>query len=193
MAIPVVLASGSPYRRQLLARLGIDCECIAPDIDEKRLDNESASDYVSRLALEKAQTVAKLRRHALIVAADQVAQCGNRILGKPANHDDAVRQLLMLSGSCTEFLSALVVLDSATGRELHAVDRYFVHFRELTPTMVENYLVREPAYDCAGAFKSEGFGVVLVRRFEGNDPTSLIGLPLVRLVDMLERLGLPLV
>jgi len=193
MAIPVVLASGSIYRRRLLARLGLDCECVAPDIDEKRLDNESATDYVRRLALEKAQTVAKLRRRALVVAADQVARCGNRIIGKPANHDDAVRQLLMLSGSCTEFLSALVVLDSSTGRELHAVDRYLVHFRELTPAMVENYLAREPAYDCAGAFKSEGFGIVLVRKFEGDDPTSLIGLPLVRLVDMLERFGLPLV
>jgi len=192
MAIPVVLASGSPYRRRLLARLGIDCECISPDIDEKRLDNEAASDYVSRLALEKAQSVAKLRRHALIVAADQVARCGNRILGKPGNHDDAVRQLLLLSGSCTEFLSALVVLDSSTGRELQAVERYSVHFRELTTMMVENYLAREPAYDCAGAFKSEGFGIVLVRRFEGDDPTSLIGLPLVRLVDMLERFGLQL-
>lgn len=189
----VILASSSPYRRQLLARLGLPVDSVAPSLDESRRAGEPAREYAQRLAIEKAQAVAPAYPEALIIAADQVALCQEQVLGKPGTRENAVRQLTMLSGSRADFLTALCVLHSATGRELHGVETYSVYFKTLSRSMVENYLDREPAFDCAGAFKSEGFGIVLVDKFEGEDPTTLIGLPLIRLIDFLNQFGCKLI
>ncbi|MCY1228890.1 Maf-like protein YceF [compost metagenome] len=183
--LPLVLASSSPYRRELLERLRLPFTWCAPAIDESRKPEESAEQLVRRLALEKARALADRHPDHLIIGSDQVAVLGQQILGKPHGFERARDQLMAASGTSVSFLTGLALLNSATGQ--HQVDcvPFTVHFRELDETRICRYLEAEQPYDCAGSFKAEGLGVSLFRATEGTDATSLVGLPLIRLVDML--------
>lgn len=182
----LVLASTSPFRRELLARLGLPFTVQAPDTDESRLPGEDAPTLVARLAEWKAQAVARHDSMALIIGSDQAAVLDDEIIGKPGNHERAVAQLQRVSGRTVIFYTGLCLLDRARHQRQVAVEPFRVAFRLLTPAMIENYLRREQPYHCAGSFKSEGLGIALFERLEGDDPSSLIGLPLIQLTRMLE-------
>ncbi len=189
----IVLASSSTYRRDLLRKLDIKFSRYSPDIDESALEDELPEAMVCRLAEKKAQAVTEKYSNALVIASDQVAVVEGQILGKPGNYENALEQLLLVSGKSVVFHTSLCLLNSATGRMQSVVEPFTVHFRPLTEDQIGNYLRRDKPYDCAGAFKSEGFGVVLFEKMEGDDPNALIGLPLIRLRQMLEREGIYLV
>ncbi|WP_213876689.1 Maf family nucleotide pyrophosphatase [Pseudomonas sp. dw_358] len=186
----LLLASSSPYRRELLNRLRLPFECASPDIDESRQAGEAPHALVSRLAQQKAAALAPTHRTHLIIGSDQVAVLDDQVLGKPHSFDKARAQLLAASGRSVSFLTGLALLDSASGRCQVDVVAFTVHMRVLDEAQVERYLRAEQPYDCAGSFKAEGLGVSLFQRTEGEDATSLVGLPLIRLVDMLRVEGI---
>lgn len=186
----LILASTSPYRRQLLERLGIDFITAVPDVDESPLAGEEPEHMVRRLSEAKARAIAAQHPNALIIGSDQMAVCGDEVLGKPGTHDKAVTQLTHLSGQRVNFLTGLCVYNNSSGRVQLDVIPFHVVFRTLDAAMIENYLRREQPYNCAGSFKSEGLGTALFERLEGDDPTALIGLPLIRLTRMLEQEGI---
>ncbi len=183
----IVLASSSPYRAELLAKLGLEFETTSPDVDESPHPGESPEELVARLAQAKAEAVAAHHPDALIIASDQVAVLDGAILGKPGNHSNACRQLKAASGRRVTFLTSLALLNSHSGEIQREVVPFSVHFRPLTEQQIENYLNIEQPYHCAGSFKSEGLGIALFEKLEGDDPNTLIGLPLIRLIKMLER------
>lgn len=185
----LILASTSPFRRELLMRLGLPFTVQAPEADETGLPDEAAPALAARLAERKARSVAQSTPAALIIGSDQAAVVDGNIIGKPGNHSRAVAQLQRASGRTVLFHTGLCLLDSASGQCQVAVEEFRVVFRPLTATMIEAYLQRERPYQCAGSFKSEGLGIALFERLEGDDPTSLIGLPLIRLTRMLEAAG----
>lgn len=188
--LPVVLASSSPYRRELLTRLQRPFTWAVPAIDETPLRNESAEALVRRLAEAKARALCESHPAHLIIGSDQVAVLGEQILGKPHDFSRARSQLLAASGASVTFLTGLALLNSASGLCQVDLVPFTVHFRELSDEQISRYLQAEQPYDCAGSFKAEGLGVSLFRATEGEDNTSLIGLPLIRLVQMLEREGI---
>lgn len=190
--LPLLLASSSPYRRELLDRLRLPFVCASPDIDETRLPDEPAVALVKRLAEQKAQALAPRFPGHLIIGSDQVAVLDEQILGKPYTFERAQEQLSASSGKSVSFLTGLALLNSDTGECQVDCVRFTVHMRELDQTRIARYLHAEQPYDCAGSFKAEGLGVSLFRATEGPDATSLIGLPLIRLVDMLMNEGLTL-
>ncbi len=189
----LILGSSSAYRRELLGRLGIDFEVMSPDIDESAHPGEHPAALARRLAREKAQAIARMlpadQRHALIIGSDQVAVLDDQIYGKPGNHAKAVEQLQALSGRAVVFETALCLYDAAADRTYEDLVSTDVEFRELSLDEIEAYLAREPAYDCAGSAKSEGLGIALLDRLSGNDPTALIGLPLIALCRLLRLAG----
>lgn len=187
---PLILASTSPYRRALLERLGLSFSTAAPDVDERRHPGESPAELVRRLAEAKARAVAENHPDTLIIGSDQVACLDDAILGKPGDRDTAIAQLEHASGRCVLFLTGLCVLDARSGQARTLVEPFRVHFRHLTHARIQGYLERERPYDCAGSFKSEGLGIALFERLEGDDPNALIGLPLIRLIPLLEAAGL---
>ncbi len=190
MRMKLILASSSPYRRELLQRLGIPFEVVAPAVDETPAPGEAPQALVERLAVAKAQAVARQRADALVIGSDQVAVYDGAIVGKPHTHDRAVEQLRAASGKTVALYTGLAVINSASGRVQSEVIPFRVVFRALSDSQIENYLRKERPYHCAGSVKSEGLGITLLERFEGDDPNALIGLPLIRLVRMLEREGL---
>ena len=185
----LILASSSPFRRELLARLMIPFEVVVPDVDETPHPAESPQVLVERLGIAKAQVVAAKYPQALVIGSDQVAVHGSEIVGKPHTHDRAVAQLQAASGKTVMLYTGLALVNSMTGRVQSEVVPFRVVFRSLTLDQIENYLRKEQPYHCAGSVKSEGLGVALLERFEGEDPATLIGLPLIRLVRMLEQEG----
>ncbi len=187
----LVLASTSRYRRELLGRLGLRFEFADPGVDEQAQRGESTSDTAARLAELKARAVASRFPHALIVGADQVASCEGAILDKPGTHANAVRQLTAMSGRSARFDTALALLDAHSGAVNSRVVPCLVHFRRLSAAQIAAYLQREQPYDCAGSAKSEGLGIALIARIESEDPTALIGLPLIALTEMLALAGMP--
>jgi len=189
----LVLASTSSYRKELLQRLGVPFEVAAPHADERPLSGEGVSDTALRLAQLKAQSVRAAHRDALIIGSDQVATSGGHILGKPGDHASAVRQLRSVSGKSADFHTAVVLLDAANSSMQSKVVPCRVFFRKMDDKRIESYLHREKPYDCAGSAKVEGLGIALIARIETEDPTSLIGLPLIALTEMLERAGLAVV
>lgn len=189
----IVLASSSPYRRVLLERLQIPFEVDAPDIDESWRTGEPPPHYVERLAVDKARAVVDRHPDALVIGSDQAAVHDGEIVGKPADHDDAVRQLLHASGNAITLHTGLALVDTATGRVQSDVVPYTVHFRNIDRDTIERYLEREQPYNCAGSLRAEGLGIALLRRFEGDDPNALIGLPLIRLADMLHNEGITII
>ncbi|BBP82114.1 Maf-like protein [Pseudomonas tohonis] len=189
---PLVLASSSPYRRELLERLRLPFAWSAPAIDETRHPHETAEQLVRRLAEEKARALADLHPQHLIIGSDQVAVLGEQILGKPLEFERARSQLLAASGTSVTFLTGLALLNTRSGRCQVDCVPFTVNFRPLNEATIERYLHAEEPYDCAGSFKAEGLGVSLFRSTQGEDATSLVGLPLIRLVDMLLEEGLAL-
>ncbi|MFK3725521.1 Maf family protein [Pseudomonas monteilii] len=188
--LPLLLASSSTYRRDLLQRLHLPFDWASPDIDEGRLGDEPAEALVRRLAAAKARALAATHPAHLIIGSDQVAVLGERILGKPHTFERAREQLLAASGRAVTFLTGVALLNSATGQCQIDCVPFTVTLRELDSAQVERYLQAEQPYDCAGSFKAEGLGVSLFRDTQGSDATSLIGLPLIRLVQMLEKEGI---
>lgn len=188
----LVLASTSPYRRELLARLGIPFETAAPNVDEAPQADETPVATAQRLAREKAAALAGTFPDALIVGSDQVAEIDGDALGKPLTHVKAALQLRRCSGRTVDFHTAVCLLDAATGSAQAEIARNRVRFRHLDDEAIERYLRREQPYDCAGSAKVEGLGIVLIDALEGDDPNALIGLPLIRLATMLRRAGISL-
>ena len=185
----LVLASTSAYRRELLQRFGLPFEVARPDIDESPLPGETPQATAERLAVEKARAVAGQFEDALIIGSDQVATVDGKIYGKPGNHERAVEQLKALSGKTVNFFTGLCLHNALTGRSDVRGIPTLVTFRELSDSEIENYLRREPAYNCAGSAKSEGLGIALLSGMQGNDPNALVGLPLIALCDMLRQQG----
>jgi septum formation protein len=189
----LVLASTSAYRRALLERLGLVFACAAPGVDESALDDEAPADTARRLAQAKAAAVAPRFPDALVIGSDQVASLGALRLDKPGNHANAARQLQALSGQTAQFDTAVCVLDAARDAAWARVVPCRVTFRQLNARVIEAYLQREQPYDCAGSAKSEGLGIALIERMETEDPTALIGLPLIALTELLAAAGLPVI
>ncbi len=190
---PIVLASTSPFRKQLLEKLGLPFATAAPEIDEGRHADEPPEALVQRLAEEKARAAAPAHPQALIIGSDQVACIDAEILGKPGAKARALEQLRMASGRVVTFYTGLCLYNAASGEGQVLCERFRVHFRDLEDAQIERYLDHEQPYNCAGSFKSEGYGITLFRRLEGDDPNALIGLPLIRLVELLhhEQVQLP--
>jgi septum formation protein len=185
----LILASTSPFRRELLARLELPFETRVPYVDEAPKPGEDAQTLVSRLARSKALSIAGLESKALVIGSDQVAVLEGNILGKPGTHQRAIMQLSQASGKTVTFYTGLCLSNSDTGQAQVEVVPFRVVFRLLNSQQIENYLRRDKPYHCAGSFKSECLGIALFERMEGDDPNSLIGLPLIHLVKMLEAEG----
>ena len=190
--LPLVLASSSIYRKALLERLQLPFECAAPDIDETAHPFECAASLTERLARSKAQALAERYRTHLIIGSDQVVLLDGEPVSKPLDHAGAVDQLTRSSGRTLTFSTALYLYNSASKQGQSIVEPYHVTFRSLTGDEIERYLRSEQPYDCAGSFKSEGLGITLIERMQGDDPNSLIGLPLIRLRAMLAKEGVQL-
>lgn len=186
----LILGSSSPFRKAILDKLNIPYETASPDIDETPDDMEQPSDYVARLAQEKARALQNKYPDALIIGSDQAAVINGAIIGKPGNHAAAVKQLQDASGQTVTFYTGLCLLNAKTGQAQLETVPFHVHFRHLTDQMIDNYLQLEQPYNCAGSFKSESAGIALFDRLEGDDPNTLIGMPLIRLIRMLENEGL---
>ncbi|MDX1457713.1 MAG: Maf family protein [Marinobacter sp.] len=190
-AKPLVLASSSRYRQQLLERLGIPFEHASPNIDESRLTNESAEELTVRLATQKARALAPHYPNHWIIGSDQVAALPDgSILTKPGDHNRATDQLGRCSGQTVRFLTGLALLDSSTDRVTTLCEPFEVSFRTLSRKDIEHYLLTETPYDCAGSFRMEGLGIALFSGLAGRDPNSLIGLPLIGLCELLREWGL---
>lgn len=187
---PLVLGSSSPFRASLLEKLGLAFSVDSPDIDESAKIGESPAQLVQRLSETKAKIVAERHPEALIIASDQVAVLDGNILGKPGNHQSALTQLQSQSGKPVLFLTGLALYNAKAQRMQAIVEPFEVLFRDLSLTQIENYLHREQPYQCAGSFKSEGLGIALFSELNGQDPNSLIGLPLIRLTAMLAAEGI---
>ncbi len=188
----VVLGYTSRHRRELLSRLNLPFEVAAPNVDESPQTGEAPRDLALRLALAKARAVAQTHPEAVVIGSDQVADLDGLPLGKPGNHERAVQQLRQMRGHTVVFQTALAVVCLATGFEQVDLAAVRVKFRDLTDTEIENYLQAEKPYDCAGSAKSEGLGIALLEAIDNDDPTALVGLPLIRTARMLRAAGVQL-
>lgn len=188
----LILASTSPFRKSLLDRLGLPFNTASPQVDESSEPGEAPEELVQRLACLKADAVAADHPDSLIIGSDQVACIDGKILGKPGNRENAIAQLGEASGRAVIFYTGLCLLNTRNREKQVVCEPFTVHFRTLSPSVIERYVDREQPFGCAGSFKSEGLGIVLFRRLEGEDPNSLIGLPLIRLVDFLGKEGVEL-
>jgi septum formation protein len=189
----LILASTSPFRKALLEKLGVPFACFSPEVDESALPAENPSALVRRLSEAKARAATAKFPKALVIGSDQVAVIGERILGKSHTHERAIEQLRAASGQVVEFLTGLCVFNTATNHVQIEVISFKAYFRVLTDSQIENYLVKDQPYNCAGSFKSESLGVALLEKMEGDDPNALIGLPLIRLIRLLENEGLAVI
>lgn len=187
--IKIVLASSSPYRRELLSRFNLPFNVVNPDIDESPRLNETAKEISVRLAREKAVHVAPHYGNSLIIGSDSTAECEGRIIEKPMTHSQAVSQLKFLSGNLVKFYTSLCVLNTETQALQECVLDFEVKYKVLTEKRIESYLFKEQPYNCVGSVKSEGLGIILLEYIKGEDPTALIGLPLMKLSEMLQKEG----
>jgi len=185
----ILLASSSPYRRDLLDRFLDDYEAIDPEVDETNTEDLGPADLAQQLARRKAEAVAINARNALVIGADQLAVLDDRVLGKPGDHARAVEQLLAASGKSVTFLTAVCILDPVGRSRYEYIDRTVVRFRNFDRRLADGYLRHDQPYDCAGSFKLEGAGFVLFESVKTDDPTALIGLPMIWLADRLLQLG----
>ena len=190
---PLILGSTSAYRRELLQRLRLPFEVAAPDVDETPQSGERPPELARRLALAKARAVAQRHPSAIVIGSDQVADLGGEPLGKPGTHERAVEQLRRMRGRTVIFQTAVAVVCAEAGFEQLDLAPVRVRFRELSDAEIETYLRAETPYDCAGSAKSEGLGIALLDAIESDDPTALVGLPLIRTARMLRAAGLPLI
>ncbi len=189
---PLVLGSTSRYRRELLSRLGLPFEVDSPNVDETPRPGEAPAALAQRLALAKARAVAQRHPQAVVIGSDQVADLQGEPLGKPGNHERAVAQLRRMRGQVVVFQTALSVVCLETGFEASELAPVRVRFRALSDEAIEAYLRAEQPYDCAGSAKSEGLGIALLEAIDNDDPTALVGLPLIRTCQLLRQAGLPL-
>lgn len=181
----IILASTSKYRSELLKKLQLPFETASPDVNEAPQPGESPSGLASRLALAKSRAITPTSPNTLIIGSDQVASIQNRLLGKPGTMEQAIEQLTLSSGRCVEFHTAVSVTHAGSRESISRLETTRVHFRDLSHQQIVRYLEAEKPFDCAGSFKSEGLGIVLFRKIEGQDPNALIGLPLIALVEIL--------
>ncbi len=189
----LILASSSPFRRELLARLQLPFTVVSPDVDETALPNELPEQTSLRLAEAKARKVAQSHPNSLIIGCDQVATLDGLQIGKPGNHQNAFKQLSLMRGRSVVFHSALCLYNAATHHMQAEVVPFTVQFRKLSDAQIENYLLKEQPYHCAGSAKSEGLGIAIIASMHGDDPNALIGLPLIRLIAMLENEGVEII
>ena len=187
--LTLVLASSSPYRRELLSRFKLPFDVFNPDIDETPRIKEKAKEISCRLAREKAFKVAPHCANSLIIGSDQTAECQNQIIEKPNAHENAVKQLQFLSGKIVTFYTSLCLLNTKTEQVQECVIEFEVKYKALNQKIIESYLLKEQPYNCVGSVKSEGLGITLLEYIKGEDPTALIGLPLIKLSDMLQNEG----
>ncbi|MEQ1602959.1 MAG: septum formation inhibitor Maf [Methylophilaceae bacterium] len=186
----LILASSSPYRRELLERLQLPFITISPDVDETPLTGETPPLTALRLAQVKARKVAEQYQDALIIGCDQVATLDDMQIGKPITYENAVKQLHLMRGRSVTFHSALCLYNAKNHNMQTEVVPYIVEFRDLSDAQIENYLRKEQPYHCAGSAKSEGLGIAIISSMRGDDPNALIGLPLIKLINMLQNEGL---
>lgn len=186
----IILASSSPYRKQLLSRILDDFETESPNINEQAHADETPDKLAIRLAQEKAQAIAQHHQDALVIGSDQVAWLDGQQLCKPGNRENNIQQLMSAQGKDLTFYTGLVLINCKTGSIQRSVERYNTQFRSLTEEQISRYVDKEQAFDCAGGFKMEGRGIALFERIYGDDPNTLIGLPIIRLIKMLEQEGI---
>jgi septum formation protein len=186
---PLILASSSVYRKELLSRLRIPFECISPDIDETPLPNETTEELIERLSHSKAEAIAKQCPEAWVIGSDQVADFNGIAIGKPGTHEKALEQLKMMQGKTVTFKTGVCLMQLKSHRCAYICIPTQVSFHELDDTTLENYLHTEKPYDCAGSAKSEGLGIMLLSKVKSHDPTALIGLPLIALSGLLRSVG----
>ena len=187
---PIVLASSSPYRKELLERLNIPFTCQSPNIDESRLNQEAPETYVERLAIAKATALAEIYPEHLIIGSDQCSVVASDIVGKPGTRQAAIAQLETCSGKTLTFFTGLALINPISGWQRAAVSRFEVTFRDLNRAEIERYIDIEQPLDCAGSFKSERLGVSLTQAMHGDDPSALVGLPLIQLSAFLREYGI---
>ena len=185
----VILASSSIFRKQLLSKLGIPFVCISPNIDESRKKGESVKQYVQRLSIEKAKKIAVDNKNSVIIGSDEVADLDGDILGKPLTRNKAKNQLKMISGNKVIFRTGLCVINSNTGNYYSSVTNYTIFFKDLSNKVINSYLDNDDVLMCAASIRIEGLAINLVKSMIGTDPSSIMGLPLLRVIDYLERFG----
>lgn len=189
MKYPLILASSSPFRQSLLQKFNLPFATFSPNVDESALEHEAPAQLVKRLSELKARAANNHFSQGLVIGSDQVAVFNQQILGKPHNKDNAVKQLSLFSGHTVTFLTGLCVYDIATGQSKSCVEPFNVTFKHLTQAHISAYCDAEQPYNCAGSFKSEGLGICLFEKLSGDDPNSLIGLPLIKLNQLLAEFG----
>ena len=186
----IILASSSKHRKKLLNQLKIKFSTISPDIDESRKRNESVDEYVKRLSIEKARKVADENKNAIVIGSDEVAVVDKKILGKPLKKVNAVKQLKMISNKSVIFKTGLCVIDTQTNKQYSSVTNYKIKVKKLTNNEILSYIGKEDILNCAGSIKLEGLAIAIVEKAYGNDPTSVIGLPLIKLRVYLSKMGI---
>ena len=185
----VILASSSIFRKQLLSKLKIAFKCISPDVDESRLSGESVRSYVKRLSIDKAHKVASSNSGSIVIGSDEVADLNGKILGKPHTRSNAIKQLRMISGNKVIFRTGLCVMDSDSKKYYSSVNNYTINFRHLDDKLIKSYLNMDDVLKCAASIRIEGAAINLVKSMRGSDPSSIMGLPLLRLIEYLEKFG----
>lgn len=185
----VILASSSIFRKQLLSKLRISFKCISPDIDESRLAGESVRNYVKRLSINKAHRVASSNARSIVIGSDEVADLNGQILGKPLTRSNAIKQLKMISGNKVIFRTGLCVMDSDSKKYFSSVNNYTIYFKDLNDELIKSYLNNDDVLKCAASIRIEGAAINLVKSMKGNDPSSIMGLPLLKLIDYLDKFG----
>tara|TARA_B100001123_G_scaffold224289_2_gene252517 strand:+ start:1113 stop:1700 length:588 start_codon:yes stop_codon:yes gene_type:complete len=185
----IILASSSIHRKRLLKQLKIRFSSISPNINETKLKSETVTAYVKRLSKEKAMSASKRFKNAIIIGSDEVAVVGNKILGKPLTTNNAKKQLMFISNKIVVFKTGLCVLDVKTKKNLIAVVNYTVHMKKLTTKQINYYIKNENMLNCAASIRIEGMAISLVKKMHGPDPTSIIGLPLIKVIEFLKHFG----
>ncbi len=185
----IILASSSIHRKKLLLQIKLKFTAISPDIDESRIKNEPVNIFVKRLSIEKAMKIALLKKDSIVIGSDEIAVVGNKILGKPLTKDNAYKQLSIISGKKIIFKTGICVIDTNTMKKFSSVVNYYIKMKKLSKETINNYIDKEDMLNCAASIKIEGLAISLVEKASGEDPTSIIGLPLIRLITYLEKFG----
>tara|TARA_Y100000389_G_scaffold202775_1_gene249142 strand:+ start:1056 stop:1631 length:576 start_codon:yes stop_codon:yes gene_type:complete len=185
----IILASSSIHRKKLLKQIKLNFIAISPDIDESRNKNESVNKFVKRLSIEKAMKIAVLRKNSIVIGSDEIAVVDDKILGKPLTRNNARKQLNLISGKKVIFKTGICVIDTNTMKKLSSVVNYSIKMRKISKNTINNYIDKEDMLNCAASIRIEGLAISLIEKATGEDPTSVIGLPLIRLITYLEKLG----
>ena len=185
----IILASSSIHRKKLLKQIKLNFTAISPDIDESRNKNEPINKFVKRLSIEKAMKIAMLKKNSIVIGSDEIAVVDNKILGKPLTKKNARKQLNLISGKRVIFKTGICVIDTNTMKKLSSVVNYSIKMRKISKNTINNYIDKEDMLNCAASIRIEGLAISLIEKATGEDPTSVIGLPLIRLITYLKKLG----